>query len=414
MAWALATFLKRSYNRNMPSKLLIIITVFILFFSAFLFLLIGKMLLPEKEIIFDQTNKIFVIKGDVKIKKAKGDAAWQKMDASAILEKGDVVETAEGATVDITIGGNAEKSVKVEGKSRVEFEGINPTALNFSKGKVLLALKKLEPKSSFTVKTPTAICGARGTGWSEETDGINTKVCVFENSIYAREVDARGRPGFKKHTVEEGTQRILQKNKPISGAQKIGGSDQEDWRYWNKNVSSLREGRILVNDFDGKDNYNNLGGPFGSWNIFYSDPNQHCKDELTSLEKTGDKGNSLKLDYDVDSPYSAYNGFFTNLMGIDISDYKYLIFSIKGDKEAGFTSKINIELKSKAQIGKMTVEGITDEWKRIVIPLNRFSGIGSFKDMKELVIVFSDLNVTKKAGVIYIDGIYFAKTEPAA
>jgi hypothetical protein len=34
--------------------------------------------------------------------------------------------------------------------------------------------------------------------------------------------------------------------------------------------------------------------------------------------------------------------------------------------------------------------------------------------MKELVIVFSDLNATKKTGVVYIDDIYFTKTEPPA
>ena len=391
-----------------------IIAVFILLFSIFLFLLLGKMLLPEKKVVFDQTNKIFVVKGDVKIKKANGETTWQKVNTSTILEKGDVVETQEGSSVDLVIGSNIEKSVRVAEKSHLEFKSINPTDLNLSKGKIAVSLKKLESKSSFTIKTPTAICGARGTAWSEETDASSTKVCVFESSIYAREIDANGKPRFKKHTVSEGTKRVLLKNEPISNPEKISEEDLENWRYWNKRVAFLKEGKILVNDFNRKENYNNLDGPFGSWNIFYSDPEQHCKDELTSVERIGDEGYGLKLDYDVDSHYSAYNGFFTNLMGIDVSDYKYLVFSVKGDKNSGFTNKINLELKNRAQIGKAAIDGITDEWKRMVVPLNKFSGINSFKDMKELVIVFSDINVTKKEGVIYIDDIYFSKTEPAS
>ena len=378
----------------------------------FLFLFIRGALLPKEEIVYDQFNKTFVVKGDVKIKKAKGKAGWQKMDASTVLEKGDIVETAEGSTADIVIGRETDKTIKVEEKSRVEFQEVNPTSLKLSRGKLLTALKKLEPKSSFVIKTPTAICGARGTGWSEEASEDKTRICVFENSVYTQEIGANGKPNRERYIINEGTQRALLKGKPISEVQAIGEYDLEGWKYWINGVAFFREGKILVDDFDRKENLNNLGGTFGSWNVFYSDPNQYCKDEFTAAEKMGDKGYSLKLAYDVDTSFSAYNGFFTNLMGIDISDYKYLVFFIKGDKDAGFTTKVNIELKNNAQTGRATLEGITDEWKKMVIPLGRFKGINYFTKMKEFVIVFSDINVTKKEGVIYIDDIYFSKAEP--
>lgn len=379
---------------------------------AFAILFIAKASLQKKEITLDQANKIFIVKGDVRIKKAKDGAPWQKMEASAILEKGDIVETAKDSTVDIIIGRNTDKAIKVKEKSRVEFQGINPAHLNLSEGEILVALRKLEPKSSFVVKTPTAICGARGTAWLVAAGDIKTRICVFESNVYVRSLDAKGKPKRKEHTALEGTQRTLVQNEPISEPQKIGEKDLQYWKDWNKNIVFLGEGKILVNDFNRKENFNNLNGAFGSWNMFYSDPNQFCKDELTDLEGIGDKGYGLKLTYDVESPFSSYNGFFTNLMGIDISDYKYLVFFIKGDNKTGFTTKINIELKNKFQIGKMTVVGITDEWKKMVLPLSRFTGINGFKDMKEFVIVFSDIGVTKKEGVVYIDDVYFTNTEP--
>lgn len=397
----------------MKNKFLTITAISILFFSILLLLLLARMPFPKKEIILDQTNKIFVVKGDVRIKKAEEGAVWQKIEPSTILEKGDIVETAEGSAVDIIIGRNTDKAIKVDEKSRVEFQGINPANLNFSKGKILVTLKKLENKSSFIVKTPTSICGVRGTAWLEEASDYKTRICVFENDVFIQELSTVGKPKWRKYIVSDGKQRTLVKDQPISPEQKAGEMDLQDWEYWSKNITFLREDKVLINDFDKKENFNNLSGEFGSWNVFYSDLNQSCKDEFTDRERTGDKGYSLKLTYDVDTPFSAYNGFFTNLMGIDISDYNCLIFFIKGDKKAGFTTKLNLELKNKFQTGRLTIQGITDEWQKMVLPLSQFAGISDFKKMKEFVIVFSDINLTKKEGVIYIDDIYFAKTESA-
>jgi hypothetical protein len=398
----------------MKNILTVLMALVILLFCAFLLYLVYVMAFPREKIAYDQTNKTLVVKGDVRVRKAGDTGPWQKMSTSTVLEKGDCVETSENSSADIVIGGNADKSVKVAGRSYVEFESVNPAVINCSRGKILIAIKKLEPKSSFTVKTPAAISGAQGTAWMEEADSVKTRICVFENSVYARRLDANGKPEFKRYTIGQDTQRILTKGKPVSAVQQIGEADAEYWKHWRNNVEYLRNGKLLVNNFNKRENFNNIDGEFGSWNIFYSDPNQHCKDEFVDTPRLGDTGYSLKLDYDVDSPYSAYNGFFTNLMNVDVSEYKYLVLSVRGDSAAGFAEKINLELKNQRQIGRFTIQGVTEEWKRFVVPLSGFAGITSFKDMKELVIVFSDLNATKKTGVVYIDDIYFAKEEPAS
>ncbi len=391
------------------NKKLLIGMLFLVTAASILFA--WKVLLPKEAIVLDQTNKTLVVKGDVKIKRALAGSAWQKMDTSTILEKGDIVETAKGSTVDIVMGRDTDKTVKIDEKSQLEVQEINPAYLNLSKGKIFVALKKFEPRSSFTVKTPTAICGAQGTAWSETVTDGKTKVCVFESKIFARELDESGRPGFMKHTVNEGTQRTLLKGKPISEPQKLSDADLDEWKYWSKNVEYLRDGKILINDFSRKENFNNLKGPFGSWVVFYSDANQYCRDEFTAFENRGETGYGLKLTYDVDSPFSAYNGFFTNLMGIDLTGYKCFVFYTKGDKRSGFTTRINVELKNKFEIGKLEVTGITDEWQKIVLPLEKFVGLKNLQNMKELVIVFRDLSATKKEGVMYIDDLYFSRNE---
>ena len=388
-----------------------LLTIILFLICAVLFLFAWKVLLPKSKKVYDQTNRIFIVKGDVKIKKAGEGAQWQQMEVSTILEKGDMLETAAGSMVDVIIGPDTEKMVKLDENSRLEVQEINPAYLHLSRGKLFVALKKLEPKSSFKVKTPTAICGAQGTAWSESATGDSTRICVFENNVIARGLYDDGRALPRMYTINEGFQRNIFKGGAASDPGAIGADDMDDWKYWSKNVEFLREGKILVNDFNRKENFNNLRGQFGSWVVFFSDANQYCRDEFTAVEKIGETGQGLKLSYDVDSPFSAYNGFFTNLMGIDLTSYKYLVFHIKGDSAAGFTTRINVELKNKFQAGKLEVKGITDEWEKIVLPLEKFAGLTTLQNMKELVMVFSDLNATKKEGVVYIDDLYFSMND---
>ncbi|MFA4982332.1 MAG: FecR family protein [Candidatus Omnitrophota bacterium] len=365
------------------------------------------------EIGLSQMNKTFVVKGDVKIKKAEQDTGWQEMNTSVILRKGDVIETGKDSSVDILMGENANKAIKIKEKSRIEFEGINPTSLNCSNGKVLVTLKKLEPRSSFVVKTPVGICGARSTAWSVEAVPGSAAICVFEHNVFAYGADRAGKRRGEQFTIEENRRKVLTEDGKISEPMDIGEADNIYWKRWNKNVSYLREGKILINDFDRKEYFNNIDGEFGVWNVFYGDPNQSCRDELVESDRPEDAGYIEKLSYDVDSQFAAYNGFFTKLLNIDISNYKYLVFYIKGDTAAGFTTSLKIELKNSKQTGKTSLDGITGEWKRMVIPIESFGGINDFKAVTELVIVFADIEVSRKEGVIYIDDIYFSKTKPA-
>jgi len=89
-------------------------------FCAVLLYLVYTMVFPQKKIVYDQTNKTFVVKGDVKIKKAGEGSSWQKMSTSTVLEKGDCIETSEDSSTDVIMGGNTEKTVKIGPRSRIE------------------------------------------------------------------------------------------------------------------------------------------------------------------------------------------------------------------------------------------------------------------------------------------------------
>jgi len=164
---------------------------------------------------------------------------------------------------------------------------------------------------------------------------------------------------------------------------------------------------LLVDDFNRGEKPNALGGDFGSWNKDESDPTQGCVNGFDTTAAYGGVGYALRLDYDVDSPNPAYNGFWMKLQGTDVSTYKNLVFYARGDAERGYTDKFKLELKNGNEVGKYVLKGVTDEWQRFSVPLKNFEGLSSTSALTEFVVVFDDLTSTKKVGTIYLDEISF-------
>lgn len=177
----------------------------------------------------------------------------------------------------------------------------------------------------------------------------------------------------------------------------------------NKPLPIGSEGTIVVADFNSWEDINSLGLAFGPWDSRPDDPAQTCRLEITNDEHVGEKGNSVRLIYDVDASLTAFNGFWTKLGGLDLRTYKYLVISVKGEKETGFTPRFKIELKSKGESGGTVVVGITDYWQQIALPLDSFRGLEKWSEVDELTIVFLDMICVPKVGELYIDDIYFSK-----
>jgi len=165
---------------------------------------------------------------------------------------------------------------------------------------------------------------------------------------------------------------------------------------------------LVIADFDTGDKPNNIGGDFGGWDKDPNDESQGTQMSFDTDDSQGDaSGYSIRLDYDVDSPNPAYNGFWMKLENLDATPCKNLVMYVKGDPELGFTSQFKVELKTKTETGSYLVTGVTDTWQKVTIPLNKFAGLTSKKDLTELVIVFDDTNSTEKMGAINIDNISF-------
>jgi len=168
---------------------------------------------------------------------------------------------------------------------------------------------------------------------------------------------------------------------------------------------------LVIADYDTGDKPNNIGGDFGAWD---KDPNDETQGSQISFEPDdalGDPaGYSIRLDYDVDSPNPAYNGFWMKLNGEDASKYNTLSFYLRGDSNMGFTKRVKVELKDMSnRPSPYIVSGVSDQWKRFSIPFEKFRRIKDWTSLNEFVIVFDDINSNPKAGTLYLDHVVFSR-----
>jgi len=171
------------------------------------------------------------------------------------------------------------------------------------------------------------------------------------------------------------------------------------------------ENELVIADFNTGDQPSNIGGDFGAWNKDANDETQGTAMSFVSDDALSDpSGYAVRLDYDVDSPNPAYNGFWMKLNNADATAYNSLTFYVKGDSKAGYTKRVKIELKDKT--GKpcsYVVADITEQWQKVSIPFLKFRRITDWTALTELVVVFDDVNSRPKKGAIFIDQITLSK-----
>ena len=176
-------------------------------------------------------------------------------------------------------------------------------------------------------------------------------------------------------------------------------------------AATPKANELVIADFDTGDKPNNIGGDFGGWDKDPNDESQGTQMSFDTDDSQGDaSGYAIRLDYDVDSPNPAYNGFWMKLNGEDATAYNTLNFYVKGDAKTGYTKRFKIELKDMTnKPSAYIVSGVTDQWQKISIPFEKFRRIENWNSLNELVFVFDDINSTPKTGSILLDQITFSK-----
>jgi hypothetical protein len=133
--------------------------------------------------------KITYLKGKAEVRRA-GSIAWVPAVLKMRLLSGDKISTDAVAECEITLDDGS--VLKLRDRSVLELERMEKqkkpvttiTSLRATSGKVLGCIRKLASKESkFTVSTPTAVAGIRGTVFGVFVEGDTTELDVLNGSV---------------------------------------------------------------------------------------------------------------------------------------------------------------------------------------------------------------------------------------
>jgi hypothetical protein len=178
----------------------------------------------------DDYAVVLQVKGRVIVLK-KDEIKWIKARPGMKLSILDRLKTGGwGSYTEISFSKDNDKIVKIFNNTEVLLKELQPKVnINLDRGKIYSLIESLGEKSSFEIRTPTAICGARGTGWEISFNSKTTAGC-YENFIFVQGIDEQGQPIPGELIVKEGFKTVVEEFQRPRELFKI---TEKEWRFWN-------------------------------------------------------------------------------------------------------------------------------------------------------------------------------------
>lgn len=176
-----------------------------------------------------QTAKVIDVQGQVLVKK-EVSASWDEAKINMLLKKDAEIRTKAGARCTLAFDEEHKNILTVQENSLIKLENIKPGNIFLPEGRVFSLIKNLSKAEKFQIRTPTAIAGARGTGWATGFHGGLTNVACFSDTAFVNGLDESGQvteerdlpSGFSVGVGEGG---IFGDMSPLSDADNRQGSE---------------------------------------------------------------------------------------------------------------------------------------------------------------------------------------------
>jgi len=156
----------------------------------------------------------------------------------------------------------------------------------------------------------------------------------------------------------------------------------------NKFVYAQNQSVLILDDFTNYP-YNSLGGNI---NTFYDNGASILVDTVIGSDAFDNAGRSISINYDVSAENSSFCGISSSFSNIDLSNYNYLSFWIRGGIGAEY---LQVQLKNPTTTSSIAIwdylsEGPDSTWQKVIIPLDAFFNFQSISNITEIVFVFEN------------------------
>jgi ferric-dicitrate binding protein FerR (iron transport regulator) len=210
-------------------------------FAVFGMLIAPAALTPDafaaKETV--RTAKVLFVQGDVKVQKS-GKTAWDAAKPGLVLADGDTIKTSKSSAIEISFDKDNKNLVRLEENSTAILRGKALNRIELPEGRIRSLVKNLKKESSFDIKTPTVVAGARGSGWDVIAFGNRDNVKAFEDEIFVQSYDQQGKL-IKEIFVREGWEVLIDRFQSPGELIELSDRDRNDWNSWRDDLGGRLE-----------------------------------------------------------------------------------------------------------------------------------------------------------------------------
>ncbi|MDP2943339.1 MAG: FecR domain-containing protein [Candidatus Omnitrophota bacterium] len=203
-------------------------------------LLLNFNLVSAKELV--REAKVILVKGDVNIQKA-GKTDWVKAKEGMILTDGDTAKTAKSAVIEIAFDRDKKNIVRLDENSTAILRGKMLKQVELPRGKIRFVVKSLKRDSSFEIKTPTVVAGARGSGGDVIARENEDTVRAQEDELFVQSFDEQGNM-IQEISLTEGMEVNIERFEAPGEIMEITGADRGDWGSWKEDLGGRIEESI--------------------------------------------------------------------------------------------------------------------------------------------------------------------------
>jgi ferric-dicitrate binding protein FerR (iron transport regulator) len=144
------------------------------------------------------------------------------------LAAGARITTEKGAYVRIAFDDLQQNIVKINENSDVVLKLADGEKIELVDGQIYALLRNVKKGETFRVRTPCAVCGARGTGWGTKTDGKASEVAVFEDKVFVRGLNKDGSAMEKFSWVKKGYKVKIKKFEKPGKKEKLSAGEMSE------------------------------------------------------------------------------------------------------------------------------------------------------------------------------------------
>ncbi len=202
-----------------------------------------------------RTAKVLFVQGDVKVQKA-GKTAWDAAKQGLVIADGDTIKTSKSSAIEISFDKDNKNLVRLEENSTAILRGKALNRIELPEGRIRSLVKNLKKESSFDIKTPTVVAGARGSGWDVIASGNRDNVKAFEDEIFVQSFDQQGKL-IKEIFVREGWEVLIDRFQSPGELVELSDRDRNDWNSWRDDLGG-RLGAVGGGSNDRPAQFNNI------------------------------------------------------------------------------------------------------------------------------------------------------------